>query len=440
VSTRTAVRSGRCGIQSFPTTGGISSSTLTPDVLVHPAANLFPMLDREEFDRLVESVRTRGLEHPIVLDDKGTLLDGRNRMRACAIAGVSPRFETYGGDDPVDYIVRVNVHRRHLTTSQRAMLGLRLLPHYEEEAKKRMAAAGASAAPRRPAQKARAERPTLSIGRARDAAASAIGTSGRSIARAKRLMEQAPDLAEKVWSGQLPLDRAERLLREATPAKREAGLPVVQSEDWGTERVRLLHGDFRDRLAELEPGAVDVLITDPPYDKESLPLYGDLARWAQKLLGPRGILLVSTGQLFLPQVLELLGAHMNYGWAFALELTGSRARVPARHIVQEWKPIVAFTPGPWPSGGRWYAHGDLLVSHEREKELYEWQHPVAPVRLLIERYCPEDGLVVDPFMGVGSFGVAALSSGRRFVGVETHLGRFEQARQRLLEYCSGMRC
>ena len=52
-------------------------------------------------------------------------------------------------------------------------------------------------------------------------------------------------------------------------------------------------------------GKLDAIITDPPYPREYLDLYDDLARLAKSALKPGGILAVMVGQSYLPEILEL---------------------------------------------------------------------------------------------------------------------------------------
>lgn len=89
---------------------------------VHPAAELFPLVEGDEFFALVADIKANGLIEPISIQGN-VILDGRNRLRACEAAGIAPHYkEVTAGTDPLRYITSRNIHRRHLTTTQRAAI------------------------------------------------------------------------------------------------------------------------------------------------------------------------------------------------------------------------------------------------------------------------------------------------------------------------------
>ena len=91
----------------------------------HALATLLPPMDEQSFNALVEDVRVNGLLAPIVTFEN-KILDGRNRFVACFVANVEPRFEPYAGDDPLGFVISLNLKRRHLNESQRAHVAARL--------------------------------------------------------------------------------------------------------------------------------------------------------------------------------------------------------------------------------------------------------------------------------------------------------------------------
>jgi ParB-like chromosome segregation protein Spo0J len=89
---------------------------------VNPLAAIFPLMTGLELQNLAADIKANGLRHPIVLH-RGMVIDGRNRLAACKLAGVEPRFSEYDGpeDKLLAFVVSENLHRRQLTPSQQAL-------------------------------------------------------------------------------------------------------------------------------------------------------------------------------------------------------------------------------------------------------------------------------------------------------------------------------
>lgn len=104
-------------------------SAIEWDGTVHPAADDYPLMTDDEVAALAEGIAAIGLIQPLGLKcgwpvggiRRGPLVDGRNRLRACELAGVPPRFEDIGDIDPYDYAEARNVDARSLSNGQKAM-------------------------------------------------------------------------------------------------------------------------------------------------------------------------------------------------------------------------------------------------------------------------------------------------------------------------------
>lgn len=114
---------------------------------VHPAAELFPLVEGQEFDRLVQSVREHGVQTPVMFgwddNEKPVLLDGRNRLRAVEhlkSKGITVPVPVLtfdysrDGITPAEWIESQNIDRRHLPDDARAMLTAQLHELIENEA------------------------------------------------------------------------------------------------------------------------------------------------------------------------------------------------------------------------------------------------------------------------------------------------------------------
>jgi len=184
---------------------------------VHRLAKYFPILEGEEFDLLVEDIRKNGQREPIITKD-GEILDGVNRYRACEVLGMPPRTEEYEGDDPLAYVVSLNVRRRHLTESQRAMLATEMLPEFEKIARQHMSMGGKGASVETPIRKSTAQ------------AAKQFGVSRPSVERAKRIKVQAPEKVEEIIRGQTTVRAVDSELRQVQAEKRAAESAVKAAD------------------------------------------------------------------------------------------------------------------------------------------------------------------------------------------------------------------
>lgn len=182
----------------------------------HEIANVWPMMSDDDLQSLADDIKERGQLVPIYTYE-GKVLDGRNRLRACQLLGIQPRVERYTGSDPIGFAFSLNEKRRHMSSAARAAIGAEMEPLYAAEAKKRVAAAGAKAAPGRPAKKGPEFFPDLSstakavpFGEARESAAKAAGTNPRYVQEAKRIKEKAPEVFEKMKSGRISMQDARK--------------------------------------------------------------------------------------------------------------------------------------------------------------------------------------------------------------------------------------
>lgn len=87
----------------------------------HQICGLLPSIPEDEFSELVADIKAHGLLEPITLHE-GKILDGRHRYRACVQAGIEPVFREFANGNPVDYVLSVNLHRRHLRQGQKAII------------------------------------------------------------------------------------------------------------------------------------------------------------------------------------------------------------------------------------------------------------------------------------------------------------------------------
>jgi ParB family chromosome partitioning protein len=220
----------------------------------HQYSEIFPMLADDSLKELAADIKANGLQEPI-LTYQGQILDGRNRLRACQLAGVEPAFQKASvatDEEALALVMSLNLHRRHLNESQRAMVGARVLPFYEAAAEEKKRLAGIAARQKQVDQKpivAREHPPSLKTGvatnlsqpqkpdpaprapMAREQAAAAVNVSGVSVQSAKRVLESAvPEVVKAIEAGKLAVSAAAKVVNMDHEDQKEVARLVVSGE------------------------------------------------------------------------------------------------------------------------------------------------------------------------------------------------------------------
>jgi len=189
-------------------------------------------------------------------------------------------------------------------------------------------------------------------------------------------------------------------------------------------------GDFRQVGDKIPDASVDLIFTDPPYDRKAIELFDGLGEFAARVLRPGGSLIAYVGHIQLPDALADMSKHLRYWWTCACVHGGQHARMTEYGIVAGWKPIVWFVKE---------TRGDKLtfvndtVTSQREKSHHEWQQAEEEARYFIELLTENDGFVVDPFCGGGTTPVACINTGRKWAAFEIDEARLARASERIKE-------
>ena len=194
-------------------------------------------------------------------------------------------------------------------------------------------------------------------------------------------------------------DEAKRKLQEKPP-QIAAGLSV---------------GDFRDIAKQIPDQSVELVFIDPPYDRDSIPLFEDAAEESARILRPGGSLIAYCGQIQLPEVLAGMSKYLRYWWVNACVHSGGANQMHKYGIKNQWKPMVWFVKD---TRGDVQTFVNDSVTGDREKSHHAWQQAQSEAEYYIEKLCSPSGIVVDFFAGGGTTLAAAETLGRKWIAFE----------------------
>lgn len=377
---------------------------------------LIPPLTVDEFAQLEENVLRDGIKDSLKVWN-GILIDGHNRYAIAQKYNLpfdTTELNFESRNDAAIWIIQNQLGRRNLNNYTRSELALKLKPVIAAKAKKNLVA-GAEMTNTGLQKSVKAVNTQKEI-------AKVAGVSHDTIAKVEKI-EQAvtPEVKAALMAGHMSINEAFREVKKAQKQEkaqeRAARKSYTLEKELPLDACKLFCADIRDGLPQIENNSVDFIITDPPYPKEYLPLYEDLSKVAARVLKDGGSLVCMAGQSYLPEVIRLLQTALNYHWCICYLTPGGQSpQLFQKRVNTFWKPLLWFVKGNYK--GDWA--GDVFKSpvNDNDKTFHEWGQSFNGIKSIVERLTNPNDLILDPFLGGGTTGIAAVTAGRQFLGAD----------------------
>ena len=210
----------------------------------------------------------------------------------------------------------------------------------------------------------------------------------------------------------------------------------------------LYHGDCITVMKDIEQ--VDAVITDPPYginldtdnSRFSGGTKGNIAKRGNGIGSANGERMVGDDKPFDPSFLINIGKQqIIWGWNhFANKLPNGTCLIWLKRYDKAFGTFLSDAETAWCSKGHGvYCMRDLSNNAIANNRKHPTQKPVSLMKWCIERITDIEDIVLDPFMGSGTTGVACVQTGRRFIGIEIEQKYFDIAVKRIKDAQQQMR-
>lgn len=435
----------------------------------HPASQLWPMLKEPDLQELADDIAERGQLVPIVLCE-GMILDGRNRYKACGIAGVEPEYIQFTGGDPYLHVYSLNGKRRNdVDAIAKALIFDKTLERSEawikqhakikrDADKKRSDAAKTQHKISKPyaGEKSRdgdcskgtttIKRPEAERAPTRAAKSEGSGLSQATHAKADSIKNFDADIAEKVISGEMTGGQALKAVKQEKLAQKKIENAEQSAKSVTDNKPTANNSDALDWLAAIEPFSVDLLITDPPYSTD----VDDIEKFASDWLAQAIPTLKQTGRAYI-----CIGAYPNELLAYIKQLNEKLfdGWVIDNPLIWTYRNALGVTPKM-----KYNLNYQVILhcyneEHSRELDtsitnemfsvqdinapdgrqgdrFHTWQKPDELADRLIRHSSVAGDVVIDPFCCTGTFLLAAARQGCLAAGCDISGENLEIAAQR----------
>lgn len=228
----------------------------------------------------------------------------------------------------------------------------------------------------------------------------------------REVKEKHGDTATAVDVKRVVENRIERIKREQDAANRRLDLASRSVVPIRTNELLVEHADLATWMANRNLAGATV-ISDPPYPREFLPAWQDLATHGIRAGINRMVLMC--GQTIMADAINIFTtAGWPLRWCCAYLTSGPATRVWSASFGSNWKPLLVFDR----SDKLPFVTRDVFASNGDDKRFHYWGQNETAFAAIVEAFTKPGDLVVDPFLGGGTTAVVCRDLGRRFAGCD----------------------
>jgi len=373
--------------------------------LINKIHKILGPLSQDDFERLKKSIEKNGVIIPIIIHKKtGKIIDGRHRMK---FAKDYPKQEIDCSEkEAAKQMVALNLARRHISAERKKeLIGLLRKAGFTQEE------VGEMVGLTQPRIDQIENVNNINI-------YDAYIPDLRIKIEKKDREEIEKRLDGKETQEQIAMDygisrpRVAQIKKKAKEKKKKDAAIKARTKDINPD---ILVGDFWDIREEIKNDSIDLIFTDPPYNQKMIKRYPDLAQFATDKLTEGGSLLFYAGHLQVIEATKIFSEKLRFWWIICCLHSGKKMLMKEYGIRVGWKPIMWFVKKTRDDPSSIVQD---VVSGGEEKEFHEWQQAEKEALYWIEKLCPQNGVVCDPFLGSGTTAVAAVKLNRKWIGID----------------------
>ena len=233
-------------------------------------------------------------------------------------------------------------------------------------------------------------------------------------------------------------------------------------------KIKLINGNCLDTLKNIPNESIDLIVTDPPYPTTSRGNAGNSGGMLQKDINKKGKVFTYNNincKEYAPEFYRLLkdGSHCyvmtnhinlidmlntftDVGFHFIKSLIWNKGnKIMGQYYMSQYEYILFFRKGKGKKINNCGTSDILSIPNKKTKDkdgknIHDTEKPIELMEVLVNNSSQENELVLDPFMGVGSTGLACIKNNRNFIGIEIDENYFNIAKERIEEIEEQLNC